>query len=490
MADEPTRAELELALRAAHLAIAELREDLHALAAQVVALTEVVGEGGQATEAGLVAKVEARTGELRHELAVADERSTDRLMLGAATDKYAVSAPSMRRALLQLRDPAVHPGPRRGPPALGLRSSLRAGQARRRGGRRRWRRAVRAQPRRRLRRVRAAAGHLPQLRLSRRRARVDRLRAPPAGAASRAAASPARAARGAGGGAAAGDVRRGVAPAAAAAAPLSAGGRRLLWARPEAAKLDFVVARGPRSSVPPRGDADVPRRSRGSARWSTAGAGDVRLHRRDEGAARPLPRGGSARRRGLPARGRRPRRWLRDQDAPPGRGGRATEAGRAAPRGVARGPRARRPGARDGHRRGRRRAPAVPRLRHRRAPRRGRVQRLRPGAGVARRGPQNADEIGRTGKPTARRICGLRRYRATNAEAAAPGPVVDLRVVCPPRCPNCKLPLRGGAPLPSSRTPTQARPRSPRSSSCSAAPSSWPAPSRRAAIGGAPAPTG
>jgi Fe-S-cluster containining protein len=92
MADEPTRAELELALRAAHLAIAELREDLHALAAQVVALTEVVGEGGQATEAGLVAKVEARTGELRHELAVADERSTDRLMLGAATDKYAVSA--------------------------------------------------------------------------------------------------------------------------------------------------------------------------------------------------------------------------------------------------------------------------------------------------------------------------------------------------------------------------------------------------------------
>lgn len=93
MAEEPSRAELELALRAAHLAIAELREDLHALAAQVVALTEVVSEaGGAGGDATIDERVATRTDELRRELAVADERSTDRLMLGAAADKYQVSA--------------------------------------------------------------------------------------------------------------------------------------------------------------------------------------------------------------------------------------------------------------------------------------------------------------------------------------------------------------------------------------------------------------
>jgi len=85
----PTRAELELALRAAHLAIAELREDLHALAAQVVALTERV-----APEEAEAEQVAERTEVLRREIALADERSQgsgDRLVLGNAEDKYAVT---------------------------------------------------------------------------------------------------------------------------------------------------------------------------------------------------------------------------------------------------------------------------------------------------------------------------------------------------------------------------------------------------------------
>lgn len=90
--DLPSRAELELALRAAHLSIAELREDLHALAAQVVALTELAAPSAAAGEAGDPAvfeeKVAARTAELRHELAVSDERSSDRVMLGRPSDKY------------------------------------------------------------------------------------------------------------------------------------------------------------------------------------------------------------------------------------------------------------------------------------------------------------------------------------------------------------------------------------------------------------------
>ncbi len=103
-----TRAELELALRAAHLSIAELREDLHALAAQVVALTEQVtaGQGqqdaqeaqGGPSEPGAMptagdraARLEARTDELRHELALAEARSSDRLLLAAPDDKYAIS---------------------------------------------------------------------------------------------------------------------------------------------------------------------------------------------------------------------------------------------------------------------------------------------------------------------------------------------------------------------------------------------------------------
>lgn len=81
----PTRAELELALRAAHLAIAELREDVMALAAQVVALGEVVAPTSAAEQA-----LAARTEELRGEILLSDERTVDRVLLGHAEDKYQV----------------------------------------------------------------------------------------------------------------------------------------------------------------------------------------------------------------------------------------------------------------------------------------------------------------------------------------------------------------------------------------------------------------
>ncbi|MEZ4360915.1 MAG: hypothetical protein R3B48_12100 [Kofleriaceae bacterium] len=81
-----SRAELELALRAAHLAIAELREDLHALAAQVVALTEAD------RDAAALAALEARAAELTAELAASDARAAGRVRLGAALDKYALAA--------------------------------------------------------------------------------------------------------------------------------------------------------------------------------------------------------------------------------------------------------------------------------------------------------------------------------------------------------------------------------------------------------------
>jgi hypothetical protein len=84
----PSRAELELGLRAAHLAIAELREDLHALAAQVVALTELVAP---AAEPAREAQLEARAAELRRELAISDQRSTERVRLAPADDKYALA---------------------------------------------------------------------------------------------------------------------------------------------------------------------------------------------------------------------------------------------------------------------------------------------------------------------------------------------------------------------------------------------------------------
>lgn len=94
----PTRAELELALRAAHLAIAELREDLHALAAQVVALTERVApeapDGGDGGEGAAAAQLAERTAALRREIAVAEVRAQsagDRVLLGNVEDKYAVS---------------------------------------------------------------------------------------------------------------------------------------------------------------------------------------------------------------------------------------------------------------------------------------------------------------------------------------------------------------------------------------------------------------
>lgn len=81
----PTRAELELALRAAHLSIAELREDVMALAAQVVALSERVAAGAEQEQA-----LAARTAELRDEILLSDERTADRVLLGTAEDKYQV----------------------------------------------------------------------------------------------------------------------------------------------------------------------------------------------------------------------------------------------------------------------------------------------------------------------------------------------------------------------------------------------------------------
>lgn len=85
----PQRRELELALRAAHLAIAELREDLHALAAQVVALTELAAPTGERER--FEAEVESRTGALRRELALADHGAAGRLLLASPEDKYAIA---------------------------------------------------------------------------------------------------------------------------------------------------------------------------------------------------------------------------------------------------------------------------------------------------------------------------------------------------------------------------------------------------------------
>lgn len=84
----PSRAELELALRAAHLMVAELREDLHALAAQVVALTELAAP--PADRARFEAEVAERTAVLRHQLALSDAGADGRLLLAPPQDKYAL----------------------------------------------------------------------------------------------------------------------------------------------------------------------------------------------------------------------------------------------------------------------------------------------------------------------------------------------------------------------------------------------------------------
>jgi hypothetical protein len=78
------RAELERGLRAAHLAIAELRADLHHLAAQVVALIDATGHDAavDAAAAGVLAQIEQ---------AIEREDGVARLHLGTVPDKYAVA---------------------------------------------------------------------------------------------------------------------------------------------------------------------------------------------------------------------------------------------------------------------------------------------------------------------------------------------------------------------------------------------------------------
>lgn len=77
-------------LRAALLAIEETRADLITLAARVVALTETVAVSTSAP-AALEAAVDARTDELRPQIAAADALGPGRLHLGGDVDKYAVS---------------------------------------------------------------------------------------------------------------------------------------------------------------------------------------------------------------------------------------------------------------------------------------------------------------------------------------------------------------------------------------------------------------
>lgn len=96
--DATTRRELELALRAAHVTIAELRDDLHALAAQVVALTErtqahlmaVPTTADSPPASSFEKEVAERTEVLRRELAIADERSIGRVALSFSSDKYQI----------------------------------------------------------------------------------------------------------------------------------------------------------------------------------------------------------------------------------------------------------------------------------------------------------------------------------------------------------------------------------------------------------------
>jgi hypothetical protein len=77
--DTPTRADLERALRAAHLAIADLRDEVHQLAARVIAL----GGGDEIDDA-------ARGILERMRIAIEHDRSPDRLHLGTIADKYAI----------------------------------------------------------------------------------------------------------------------------------------------------------------------------------------------------------------------------------------------------------------------------------------------------------------------------------------------------------------------------------------------------------------
>jgi Fe-S-cluster containining protein len=79
--DAVTRRDFERGLRFVNLSIANLRDDLLRLAAQVVALTEAVG----ARE-----RVEEATPALVEEIRAADEHTIDRPRIGEIGDKYAV----------------------------------------------------------------------------------------------------------------------------------------------------------------------------------------------------------------------------------------------------------------------------------------------------------------------------------------------------------------------------------------------------------------
>lgn len=88
MADELTATELLQTVRATLLALEELRGDLRALAARVVALGEQVA-ATTADPAAAEAAVDARSAALLPAIALADANAPGRIQLGDDIDKYA-----------------------------------------------------------------------------------------------------------------------------------------------------------------------------------------------------------------------------------------------------------------------------------------------------------------------------------------------------------------------------------------------------------------
>jgi Fe-S-cluster containining protein len=88
MADELTAAELVRTVRATLLALEELRGDLRALAARVVALGEQVA-ATTADPAAAEAAVDARAAAILPAIAIADANAPGRIQLGDDIDKYA-----------------------------------------------------------------------------------------------------------------------------------------------------------------------------------------------------------------------------------------------------------------------------------------------------------------------------------------------------------------------------------------------------------------
>jgi len=85
----PDDAQIDQALRAVHLAISDVRDELHHLAAQVVGL---IDEVGRRTGAPLDDAVDQAAGRILEQIEVAIERTDPmgRLHLGTELDKYAV----------------------------------------------------------------------------------------------------------------------------------------------------------------------------------------------------------------------------------------------------------------------------------------------------------------------------------------------------------------------------------------------------------------